>query len=138
VRAHLPLLAARIISLLVALVLLGAAAWVARDERRDARDRDVATLTLCLAAALAASPIVWVHYFLLLLVPLVLIRPRLSLLWLVPFAYQPLGPAAWPAGDARKLGLALAATLFILGAAVLPVEGRPAFRRTPRLRLSSR
>ena len=138
VRAHLPLLAARIISVLVALALLGAAAWVARDERRDARDRDIATLTLCLAAALAASPIVWVHYFLLLLVPLVLIRPRLSLLWLVPFAYQPLGPAAWPAGDARKLGLALVATLVILGAAVLPVEWRPALRRTPRLRLSSR
>jgi Glycosyltransferase family 87 len=138
VRAHLPLLAARIISVLLALALLGAAAWVARDERRDPRDRDVATLTLCLAAALAVSPIVWVHYFLLLLVPLVLIRPRLSLLWLVPLAYQPLGPAAWPAGDATKLALALVATLVILGAAVVRVEWRPALRRTPRLRLSSR
>jgi hypothetical protein len=79
-----------------------------------------------------------VHYFLLLLVPLVLIRPRLSLLWLVPLAYQPLGPAAWPAGDATKLALALVATLVILGAAVVRVEWRPALRRTPRLRLSSR
>jgi hypothetical protein len=138
VRAHLPLVAARIVSVLVTLALLAAAAWVGRDERRDARDRDVATLTLCLAAALAASPIVWVHYFLLLLVPLVLIRPRLSLLWLVPLAYQPLGATAWPAGDARKLGLALVATVLILGAAVVRVEWRPALRRTPRLRLSSR
>jgi hypothetical protein len=119
VRAHLPLLAARVLSVLVALALIAAAAWVARDERRSLRDRDVATLTLTLAAALAASPIVWVHYFLLLLVPLALTRPRLSLLWFVPFAYQPLGEAAWPAGDARKLGLALVATLVILGAAVL-------------------
>jgi hypothetical protein len=138
VRAHLPLLAARIVSVLVALALLGAAAWAARDERRTPRDRDVVTLTLTLGAALAASPIVWVHYFLLLLVPLALARPRLSLLWFVPFAFQPLGEAAWPAGDARKLGLALAATLLILGAAVVRPDWRPALRRTPRLRLSSR
>jgi hypothetical protein len=137
VRAHLPLLVARILSVLIALALLAAAAWVARDERRAPRDRDVATLTITLAAALAASPIVWVHYFLLLLVPLVLIRPRLSLLWFVPFAFQPLGEAAWPAGDARKLGLALVATLVILGAAVVRADWRPALRRSPTLRLSS-
>jgi hypothetical protein len=137
VRAHLPLLVARILSVLIALALLAAAAWVARDERRTPRDRDVATLAITLAAALAASPIVWVHYFLLLLVPLVLIRPRLSLLWFVPFAFQPLGEAAWPAGDARKLGLALVATLVILGAAVVRADWRPALRRSPPLRLSS-
>jgi hypothetical protein len=61
---------------------------------------------------------VWVHYFLLLLVPLALAQPRLSWLWFVPFAYYPLGESAWPAGDARKLGLALAAALLILGAAL--------------------
>jgi glycosyl transferase family 87 len=118
VRAHLPLPAARIVSVLVALALLAAAAWVARDERRSVRDRDVAALTLTLAAALAASPIVWVHYFLLLLVPLALARPRLSPLWLVPFAYSPLGEAAWPAGNARNLALALVPTLLILFAGV--------------------
>jgi hypothetical protein len=120
VRAHLPLVAARIVAVLVTLALLAAAVWTARDTRRTLRDRDVATLTLTLAAALAASPIVWVHYFLLLLVPLALTRPRFSLLWLVPLAYQPLGVSAWPAGDARKLAIALVATLVILGAAVVP------------------
>ena len=75
------------------------------------------------------------HYFLLLLVPLVLARPRLSLLWFVPFAFQPLGEAAWPAGDARKLGLALVATLVILGAGVVRADWRPALRRNPPLRL---
>jgi hypothetical protein len=137
VRAHLPLVAARIVAVLVTLALLAAAAWVARDERRTQRDRDIATLTIMLAAAFAASPIVWVHYFLLLLVPLALARPRLSLLWFVPFAFQRLGEAAWPAGDARKLGLALAATLLILGAAVVRADWRPSLRRTPPLRLSS-
>ena len=96
-RAHLPILAARILAGVVTLGLLAAAAWVARDSRRTSRDRDIGALTLCLAAALSASPIVWVHYFLLLLVPLALASPRLSPLWLVPLAYQPLGEAAWPA-----------------------------------------
>ncbi|MFL5944945.1 MAG: glycosyltransferase family 87 protein [Gaiellaceae bacterium] len=122
VRAHLPLLGARILSVLVALALLAAAAWTARDEGRSARERDVATLTLCLAAALALSPIVWVHYFLLLLVPLALARPRLSWLWFVPLAYYPLGEAAWPAGDARKLGLALVASLVLLLAGVVRTQ----------------
>jgi hypothetical protein len=125
VRAHLPQTVAFALSLVVALALLVAAALVARDARRAARDRDVASLTLALAAALAASPIVWMHYFLLLLVPIALTRPRLSLLWFVPLAYYPLGDAAWPAGDARKLAIALVVTLVILGAAVL--------RRTPRV-----
>jgi hypothetical protein len=119
VRAHLPETVAVALSLLVATAFIVGAAWVARDERRTPRDRDIVVLTLVLAAALAASPIVWVHYFLLLLVPLALTRPRLSLLWFVPFAYYPLGESAWPAGDARKLGIALVATLVMLGAALL-------------------
>jgi hypothetical protein len=138
VRAHLPLVGARVVAVIVTLALLAAAAWVARDERRDVRDRDVATLTLCMGAAFAASPIVWVHYFLLLLVPLALVRPRLSLLWFVPFAFQPLAEAAWPAGNAGKLALALAATLVIGGAAVVRADWRLALRRTPRPRLLSR
>jgi hypothetical protein len=121
VRAHLPQSAGAVFSVLAAALLLAAAVWVARDERRSPRDRDVAVLTLALAAGLAASPIVWVHYFLLLLVPLALTRPRLSALWFVPLAYYALGEAAWPAGDARKLGIALAATLIVLAAALVSV-----------------
>jgi Glycosyltransferase family 87/Dolichyl-phosphate-mannose-protein mannosyltransferase len=121
VRAHLPEPAAVVLLLITAVSLLAAALWVARDVRRTPRQHDVIVLTLCLAAAFAASPIVWVHYFLLLLVPLALTQPRLSLLWFVPLAYYPLGESAWPAGDALKLGVALAATLVILSAAVIRV-----------------
>src|SRR5262249_8812956 len=125
VRAHLPRSAGFVLSIVVALVLLAAAAWIARDERQDARDRDVAVLTLALAAALAVSPIVWVHYFLLLLVPVALTSPRLSALWFVPLAYWPLGESAWPAGTTWKLALALAATCVLLGAGVArAVPGR--------------
>jgi hypothetical protein len=115
VRAHLSRSVGFGLSIVIALALLGVATWIARDPRRTVRDRDVAVLTLAIAAALAASPIVWVHYFLLLLVPLALTWPRLSPFWFVPLLYSPLGEAAWPAGDARKLGLALVATLVILG-----------------------
>jgi hypothetical protein len=67
-----------------------------------------------------------------------LTQPRLSLLWLVPFAYHPLGEAAWPSGDARKLALALVTTLVILGASLLQVlnpHWRPSFSATRRLGL---
>src|SRR5207253_747058 len=52
VRAHLPESVGVVLSLVAAAVLLLAAAWVARDERKAFRDRDVAVLTLALAAAL--------------------------------------------------------------------------------------
>jgi Glycosyltransferase family 87/Dolichyl-phosphate-mannose-protein mannosyltransferase len=125
VRAHLPETAATIVSLLVAAALLAAATYAARDARRTPRDRDVAALTLVLAAALAVSPIVWIHYFLLLLVPIALTRPRLSWLWLVPLAYWPLGESGWPGGDARKLALALATTLVVIVATARRGAGDP-------------
>jgi hypothetical protein len=126
VRVHLPESVGVVISIVVALALLAAAAWLARD-----RNAEVAVVTLALAAALAASPIVWVHYFLLLLVPLVLASPRLSLLWFVPFVYYPLGESAWPAGDATKLAIGLVTTIVLLGAAMWPLartSRRPAVR----------
>ena len=42
------------------------------------------SLTLALAAAIMLSPVVWRHFFVLLIVPLALTRPRLDVLWLVP------------------------------------------------------
>lgn len=46
------------------------------DERR--------ALTCGIAAALALTPVVWLHYLVLLVVPLALARPRLSAVWLLP------------------------------------------------------
>jgi glycosyl transferase family 87/dolichyl-phosphate-mannose-protein mannosyltransferase len=126
VRAHLPEGVGYALALVATAALLAGAFWVARDARRSQRDRDVAVLTLTLAAALAVSPIVWIHYFLLLLVPLALTRPRLTLLWFLPFAYYPLGESAWPAGDARKLALALTATIVLLMAGIWRDPGRVA------------
>jgi hypothetical protein len=44
------------------------------------------SLPLALAASLLLSPIVWLHYFVLLLVPIAAYRPRLSPIWFVPLA----------------------------------------------------
>jgi hypothetical protein len=121
VRLHLPESVATVFALVVALALLIAAALVGADSRQS-RNRDVRILTLVIAAALAASPIVWVHYFLVLLVPLALIRPTLSALWFVPLLYSPLGQTAWPAGDATKLALALVATSILVVAALRPIR----------------
>jgi hypothetical protein len=145
VRAHLPDAAAYALSILVTLALLAAAVWVWRRGSLALRDREVVVLTLALAASLAASPIVWMHYFLLLLVPIALTRPRLSWLWFVPLAYYPLGEAAWPAGDARKLAIGLAVTVVVIAATTLPALRREAaaperllarFRRSDRVERS--
>lgn len=60
-------------------------AFVAGRRRYD----DV-SLSLAVLAALIASPIVWEHYFALLLIPLAIARPRFSGLWMIlPLFYLP-------------------------------------------------
>jgi alpha-1,2-mannosyltransferase len=70
--------AARATAIALGLVLLGLCVALARrgDDRRS--------LMLALAASLALSPIVWLHYFVLLLVPIALAERRFSWLWLTP------------------------------------------------------
>jgi alpha-1,2-mannosyltransferase len=46
---------------------------------------DFTAFTLVISAALAVSPIVWNHYFAVLLIPLAVVAPRLSPIWAVPF-----------------------------------------------------
>ncbi len=48
------------------------------------RGRDAACLTLAIAVALLASPLVWLHYLALLLVPVALARPRFGPIWTLP------------------------------------------------------
>jgi len=53
------------------------------------RGGDRASFILAIAAALAFSPIVWRHYFALLIVPVAVARPRLGLVWFVPLLMCP-------------------------------------------------
>jgi len=70
--------AARVLAFAFGIVLLGACVAFAR--RRD----DFRSFTFALAASLALTPIVWLHYLVLLLVPLAIARPRFSAVWLLP------------------------------------------------------
>jgi hypothetical protein len=61
------------------LLVLLSVIWAGRgDEPRS--------LLAAVAAALAGTPVLWLHYLVLLAVPLALFRPRFSALWLLPIA----------------------------------------------------
>lgn len=69
---------ARLLWIVLGIGLLVASVVVARrgDERRG--------FVLAIAATIACSPIVWLHYFALLLVVVAVAQPRLGIAWFVP------------------------------------------------------
>jgi alpha-1,2-mannosyltransferase len=67
-----------------ALVGLSAILIVAVMYAAFIKRRETEALILAIALALISSPLVWSHYFALLLVPLALLRPRLNWLWALP------------------------------------------------------
>jgi hypothetical protein len=48
------------------------------------RNDEPRSFTCAVVATLALSPIVWLHYLVVLLVPMSILRPRFSALWLLP------------------------------------------------------
>lgn len=73
-----PSAVARTLGLVLAVGLLAAVVVAAR------RGEDRRAFALAIAAALACSPIVWLHYFALLLVAVAVAEPRLGVAWFVP------------------------------------------------------
>ncbi|MEA2218398.1 MAG: alpha,2-mannosyltransferase [Solirubrobacteraceae bacterium] len=88
------------------------------------RGRERQALLLCIAMALVATPVTWAHYFALLIVPLALLRPRLSPVWALPLvlALCPgVAPTSW------QLVLALATVAAVVAAGLrAPAVDRPA------------
>jgi hypothetical protein len=86
------------------------------------------------SAALIASPIVWWHYFALLLVPIALARPAWGWIWLSPFAMFPQALDA-VVGMIVVLGVAVAVTRMgttaVAGSARSEQQPRSARRRRP-------
>jgi alpha-1,2-mannosyltransferase len=110
----LPSAAARALWLAVGVALL--AAVVVAGRRGDERSAFILALT----AALALSPIVWLHYFALLLLVVALAQPTLGVMWFVPLAMvvtpgsgspTPFETSATLAIAAATIALALRATL---------------------------
>jgi hypothetical protein len=106
----------------VAAVLLLAVGW--RLARRDPVDGERRALTLALAAALVVTPILWLHYLVLLVVPVALARPRLSGLWFVPLALTVFEALGWYRGWADGEGRSLV-SVALVSAAVFAVALRP-------------
>ena len=71
--------AANVIVIAAGLAILGLARRLASEPDGDRR-----AFSLAVLAALTATPIVWEHYMVLLFVPIALLSPRLSRLWLIP------------------------------------------------------
>jgi hypothetical protein len=80
-------------------------------------DGDRRCFTIAIAGSLVATPVLWLHYFALLLIPIALYRPRLSGLWFVPLALW-LTPASHANGSAWKITLALAVLAVVVARTV--------------------
>jgi len=86
-------------------------------------NRDLWLFTLAIAAAIAFSPIVWLHYFLLLVAPLAIAYPRLSRAWFIPLLFW-IWPFQETGGDTWKILLGFV-LLVVLTTAVLTENRRP-------------
>jgi Glycosyltransferase family 87 len=89
-------------ALLAAVVVLGR-----RGDERSA-------FILAIASALSLTPIVWLHYFALLLLVVALAQPRLGLLWFLPFGMVVTPGSGHPSPFETAATLAIAALVIVL------------------------
>jgi hypothetical protein len=106
---------ARILWLGIALALL--AGVIVSGRRGD----DRGAFILAIAAALAFSPIVWLHYFELLLVAVAIARPRLGFVWFLPLAMYL--SAGMGNGTTFQAAFTLAVVAMTVAATLLPPWG---------------
>jgi hypothetical protein len=103
--------------------------------RAGRKGRDRICFSLCIAVALLATPIIWLHYFALFLVPLAIARPRLSPVWVLPVALlicPPTSPAIWQIAFATAVaGVLMASALRAPSASRASRPARPLFRAAP-------
>ena len=102
-----------------------AAAVLAVFVAARAEDGDRRAFAVAVLGTLAATPVVWMHYYALLFVPIALYRPRFSPIWLAPMALW-LAPSTYSEGVSWRILLGLG-TVAVVGMCVMGFEG-------PRLR----
>jgi glycosyl transferase family 87 len=100
--------------------LLAAAFLAARGEDGDRR-----SFVLAIAATFALTPIAWLHYFVLLAVPIALTSPTVAPVWLVPLAFWALPMKS--GGELWRIVLAALLSAVIVRVALRP---RPAAARS--------
>lgn len=127
-----PELAARVLVVAACAALLVLAWRAARAPDLDGDERDRRSLTFVLAAGLVLTPILWLHYLVLLVVPIALARPRLSALWFAPLALTVFEALdwyrGWPRGDGPALASVAAVVALVLVVSLLPRGSVPSGR----------
>jgi hypothetical protein len=98
--------------LAVGLVVLaaGLALAIRGDERRS--------FVLLLAVSLLLTPLVWLHYFAILLVPLAIARPRFDATWLLPVLL--IGASGTGNGGVARTVLVLVVAAGVVAASIVP------------------
>jgi alpha-1,2-mannosyltransferase len=116
-----------------ATVLLSLGGVVAIVFAARGSDGDRRSLAVAIVVALLATPLVWLHYLLLLFVPIALYRPRLSGLWFLPMLLW-VTPTTHSEGTSWRIALALGVVVVVavwtVGASARPALSRAA--RAPR------
>lgn len=88
-------------------VLLSLAAIVAIWSAARGADGDRRAFAVAVVASLLTTPLLWMHYLLLLFVPIAFYRPRLSGLWFLPLLLW-LTPSSNSHGETWRIALGLA------------------------------
>jgi hypothetical protein len=114
--------AATAVTVVLSLGTIVAVWFAARGAGGDRRSLAVAVI-----ASLVMTPLVWLHYLLLLYVPIGLYRPRLSGLWFVPLALW-LTPTTHSHGTTWRIALALA-VVAVVAVRTLWASDEPALSR---------
>jgi hypothetical protein len=104
---------------LTALLVLGVVVAVVLAARGP--DGDRRALSVAVAGALLATPVLWLHYLVLLFVPIALARPRLSALWFAPLAFW-ITPLAHSNGSVWRTCFALAVAALIVLRSLTPAS----------------
>ena len=119
-----PEVAAQLLITAAGVALLVVAWRAARSVGSTRFEQDRRSLTLVLAAALFLTPILWLHYLVLLVLPIALARPRLSALWFAPLALSVFEwldwYRGWPAGEWDALLSVLALLVLVFAASLRP------------------
>jgi hypothetical protein len=95
------------------------------------RGRERVAMVLCVVAIVFSTPVVWLHYYALLIVPLALMRPKLSPVWALPLLMWVCIPTNDPAG--WQVAVALVAAGAVVVSCLRPVRPRVSASRTSRL-----
>jgi hypothetical protein len=116
--------AAAVLTAVLCLVVVLAVLVAARSANGDSR-----SLSVAVAGALLATPVLWLHYLVLLFVPIALARPRLSALWFAPLVFW-ITPLAHSDGSVWRTCFALAVAAVIVGWSLVPRSSVAGLRRS--------